>query len=207
MAVRRNTLNTVEGATSTYTGASQGMPKDPQQRPWFEYQLPRVIESARQAYLGSYQASAVVAGLFVATEAQVIALIHADSSPEPQLLFKLLLICAYGALIFNIGAVISSLVLIDRFGELPFRNRRRTDRLPESEDHTPARQILEQFGADGAIVYVHVHWAICLTTGAIFTLLEMGVFAWLYEPLAVFIFVTVAAFVAGLPLFLVVTGQ
>jgi len=177
------------------------------QRSWLDYELPKVVESARQAHLGSYKASAVIAGFFVVTSAQVIALIHHESSPASKVLSRRLLVCTYGALMFNIGTIISSLVLIDRFGELPFRNRRRTDRLPDSVAHTSARRLLEQFGVGGPIVWIQVHWTICLTAGAIFTLLEMGVFACLYEPPAVFVFVTISALVAGLPLILVVTGK
>lgn len=40
--------------------------------------------------------------------------------------FKLLLIVSYGAFLFNASATISSLLLIDKLGEMPFLNREKT---------------------------------------------------------------------------------
>ncbi|KAG8997333.1 hypothetical protein FRB90_012520, partial [Tulasnella sp. 427] len=118
-----------------------------------EDELPKLVESVRNGWIASSQAIAVVGALFAAGETALIPFVKTatvDSEGNPLLpdhagLFKCLLILSYGAFLFSASATISSLILIDKLGEMAFLNRSRGENgswVPRSES------LLTFLGAD-----------------------------------------------------------
>lgn len=113
--------------------------------------LPPLVKDVQQGWSGSCQASAVVvcrqistpiiiwstlttifsqAALFAGIEASLITLIKTPPAAGSSLRdsnpgwFHFLLLLSYAALCFNAGATITSLVISDQLGEMPFRSRK-----------------------------------------------------------------------------------
>ncbi|KAG8942390.1 hypothetical protein FRC04_003786 [Tulasnella sp. 424] len=116
------------------------------------YELPKLVESVRQGWITSSQAIAVVGALFAAGETALIPFVKTaavDGDGKPKMpahpgLFKLLLIVSYSAFLFNASATISSLILIDKLGEMSFLNRAKAITnnplaAPESVQHAVIR--------------------------------------------------------------------
>jgi hypothetical protein len=67
-----------------------------------------------------------------------------------------MVICSYGAVLFNSGAAIGSIVLADRLGEMPFRAAQR-ENLPESTSlGVTSSELLEHYGM--GLVWKLVFW-------------------------------------------------
>lgn len=183
----------------------------PQHDRRLQYELPKLVEGVRNGWIASSQAIAVVGALFAAGETALIPFVKTASvDPEgnPLLpghaaLFKCLLVFSYGAFLFNASATISSLILIDKLGEMAFLNRSREDNrgwVPSS-----ANRLLTQYKLGGVWYSVQVHCLLSLILGCTCIFLQIVLYTWLKESRAVFVLTTIIAGWCALPFVLSIT--
>ncbi|KIO24575.1 hypothetical protein M407DRAFT_99325 [Tulasnella calospora MUT 4182] len=105
--------------------------------------------------------------------------------PSHTGLFKLLLILSYASFLFNASATMSSLILIDKLGEMAFlnRNARHVDQktVPMS-----ANRLLGTYELEPDWYRVQAHCLISLLLGCGCIFLQIALYTWLKEPGAVF---------------------
>ncbi|KIO24601.1 hypothetical protein M407DRAFT_212368 [Tulasnella calospora MUT 4182] len=129
-------MSSSHGVAEVVDSSSSSVLLAPDRRNTAGNELPKLVESVRNGWIASSQAIAVVGALFAAGETALIPFVKTaseDSEGNPLLpdhagLFKCLLIFSYGAFMFNASATISSLILIDKLGEMAFLNRSRGDK-------------------------------------------------------------------------------
>ncbi|KAF9054363.1 hypothetical protein BJ165DRAFT_1522903 [Panaeolus papilionaceus] len=153
--------------------------------------LPPVVDSIKSGWLGTAQQGAVVSALAAGIVAQLLGFIkdnknYADNT-DPEKINVLVGMC-YFSLFMNIGATISSFVIIDRLGEFHLR----AARIPDSEtalspsvknaDLTESDLIRAQFGVGRTWSILLWQWITCFYGGLISLVGMMLGYIWLAEP-------------------------
>ncbi|KAG8887264.1 hypothetical protein FRB98_000301 [Tulasnella sp. 332] len=165
-----------------------------------EATVPESVELLRQGRIASCQAAAVVAALFAGVEASIIG-IEIGMSPTsggPRF-HRLLLIISYAALILNASTTFTSLLLIDRLGELPFMRVVHDPEVTETSLRT-GRKVLGIYGASGHTWnFVEYHYFFTLIAGGFAVFSQILVMIWCYEGKAVAIPATVVIGISILP--------
>jgi len=148
-----------------------------------DFKLPPLVEGVQQGWAGSCQASAVVAALFAAIEAQLIVLIKTPPDPNSALrnsnagLFRFLLLLSYSGLAFNSAATVTSLIISDQLGEMPFRARKvKKGPVPDS-----AHALLKTYKVSKRWSWLIGYWYLLLFCGGGCVFMQVGVYVWLHE--------------------------
>lgn len=165
-----------------------------------DYKLPPLVKSVQQGWLGSCQASAVVAALFAAVEAQLIVLIKTPPDPKSSLrdahpeIFHFLLLVSYSAFSFNCAATVTSLIISDQLGEMPFHSRE----LKTTGKSDSAHDLLITYQVGRRWKWLVAYWYLLLFCGGGCVFVQIAVYIWLHEGNAVSIVMTpVLALCAG----------
>ncbi|KAG9005297.1 hypothetical protein FRB93_009851 [Tulasnella sp. JGI-2019a] len=148
------------------------------------YELPPLVRDVQQGWSGSSQAAAVVSALFAGIEVSFLTLIKTPPDPGSTLrnaspgLFRFLLLSTYAALCFNSAATITSLVISDQLGEMPFRSRGvRLSEVPASAHHLLENYKVSRRGWSWLIAYCYT----LLFCGGVCVFSSIGVYIWLHE--------------------------
>ncbi|TFY70605.1 hypothetical protein EVG20_g2401 [Dentipellis fragilis] len=174
--------------------------------------LPPVIESIRTDWITSCQSAAVVSALFASIAAQLLSTMgltgDSSSGVTNAAALKALMVFAYSSLLLSCSATISSLILIDEFGELPMHAARTKD-APRREDTVGAStsELLEMFGARPKWKWVMYHWLVCLVAGICCMVMQIILYVWLTEGLAVKIVLLLVTVFTVLPLLFLIPAR
>ncbi|KAG8864623.1 hypothetical protein FRB96_005127 [Tulasnella sp. 330] len=167
------------------------------------YKLPEVVESLRRGRVDSCSAAAVVSALFAGVEASMINTIKASSSPPPgsHSANQLLLVLSYAALILNASTTFTSLLLIDRLGDVAFRSQGLDPEITETARRS-GRRLLGRYGASGVVWdLVELHYFITLLAGSFTIFFQLITYIFIQEGLTVAIVSACCTVFAILPLF------
>ncbi|KAI0048475.1 hypothetical protein FA95DRAFT_1039715 [Auriscalpium vulgare] len=172
------------------------------------YELPATVKSLNAGWLATCQSAATVvgfsfllvqqtpnlhpsyaqSGLLAVVESQLIAFIKSPSSyPHAASTAQMnaLLIFTYAAFFFSLSAMISSLVLTDEFGELPVRASRRSNPIRQGLYDSSAASLLESYGARKSWRWVMWHWIFTLVASVVSVTVQVLLYVWLQETVAV----------------------
>ncbi|KIO31323.1 hypothetical protein M407DRAFT_135960 [Tulasnella calospora MUT 4182] len=184
------------------TTASHPFVPDP-----IEYEPPKVVESLKQGWIGTYQAIAVVAALFAGMEATLITLAKtAEPDSHPPLRWSAsriqntTLALAYVALICSIGSIMSALKIIDGLGHMTFRNSIKTPESPLDWTRQRASYLMKPFGVAGNFRRLMYHCVGSLLVSGLCALLQILLYIWQHEATSVAIVASVAIAVASWPI-------
>ncbi|KAG8985972.1 hypothetical protein FRB94_003223 [Tulasnella sp. JGI-2019a] len=116
--------------------------------------------------------------LLCGAEAQLIATIKGNGQPDKSVgAYRFLLLLSYAAFIFNASATLTSLLMIDRLGDIPKRARLRYRNHPPPlvrMDH-----LLEDYGVGGAWTWMKNHCLCSLVAGG--WCMALQVFLWSFQ--------------------------
>ncbi|KAF9046903.1 hypothetical protein BDZ89DRAFT_1033668 [Hymenopellis radicata] len=146
------------------------------------YTLPPLVESVRASWITTFQSAAVVLGASVAINDD-----HDSFANSRESLRSFLYIASFGAIIFNISATMTSLVLIERLCGLEWTAAGISDAPKEGTLSMDGIELLSRFGC---IQYGHILSGILnicrlgllsLILGMWCMLLEIIVFVWVSQ--------------------------
>ncbi|KAI0067481.1 hypothetical protein BV25DRAFT_1107118 [Artomyces pyxidatus] len=167
------------------------------------YELPPTVKSLNEGWIATCQSAATVSGLFAAVEAHLLVFVKNPSnytnSPRYSVM-QALLIFTYSALFFSLSATISSLVLTDEFGELPVRASRKSNPVKQGTFDSSAASLLEVYGARKSWRWVMWHWLFTLIAALICVVVQILLYVWLEESVAVRVTVLCVGVFGILPL-------
>ncbi|KAF8964804.1 hypothetical protein BDZ97DRAFT_865155 [Flammula alnicola] len=181
---RTPTGGSIETQNSNNTTYPVGVPI---QKMDIEYELPKVVLSVRDGWQWTCQSGAVVSGLLAAVAAQLLVFFKAPSSYShaSQTEIDIIVAFCYAGLFLNIGATISSFVLIDELGELGFQASRRADSLKQiGEISVTQENLLLKFGASRSWKSKLYHWLFIFYSGILALTTSVLVYACTQEAVA-----------------------
>ncbi|THH18654.1 hypothetical protein EW146_g2379 [Bondarzewia mesenterica] len=174
------------------------------------YDLPPALQSLQKCWLSTLQSAATVSSIFAAVEAQLLVLVKsATTSPspdsQPQIdpsrpMVKALLIFTYIPLLLSLSVSISSLVLTDEIGGLPFRAARKNNLPLTGKIEESSFDLLKRYGVRKSWGWVMWHWFLSLLLTFFSTLIQVSVYACITESTEVKVISLIAATVAVVPL-------
>ncbi|KAF6749600.1 hypothetical protein DFP72DRAFT_913037 [Ephemerocybe angulata] len=189
------------------------MPPRPRPEANVDYTLPATIQSIQNGWQLTCHVASLLSGLLSVVSVLLFMVVHSASvgstiQVDGELgssTYLALSVFAYAALVLNIGASLSSFILIDELGELPFRAaQQRSSLLPSRGpiEGSPA-QLLRRYGADRLWTFIAYHWMVSAALGLISLLAEISLYVWMQEPKVVKIVTTSLVGFALLPILLV----
>ncbi|KAA1476412.1 hypothetical protein DENSPDRAFT_843367 [Dentipellis sp. KUC8613] len=170
-----------------------------------DYDLPPLLKAIQQDWITSCQNAAVVSALVASIVAQLISTMNlaggSDSGISNPAALKALTIFAWSALLLSCSATISALLLIDGFGELPWRAARETN-APKTSETSGATisQLLENAGMRSGWKLIRLHWLISLVASICCMIVQIILYVWLTVGLAVKIVLLLVTVFSVLPL-------
>jgi len=174
------------------------------------YELPSIVKSLKESWLASGQTAAFVTALLAALSVQLFVFMKDDgnfSQDTNRTAKTFLQILSYSAIVFNASATFTSLILVDRVGELTIRASMRRAKLPRSgTTRETSLSILKHFGMGKTWIWVMCHWLFSLLIGIWCILLEILVYIFMQESEAVQITMAFIFALAVMPLMLVPFG-
>ncbi|TFK37684.1 hypothetical protein BDQ12DRAFT_750514, partial [Crucibulum laeve] len=156
--------------------------------------LPPTIQSIQDGWLRTCQNGTIVSALLTAAAAQLLSFFKSASSFDegrnnPNAARTFLLIICYSSLFFNVSASISSFILIDKLGELPFRaSQRGQQTLPPPQtamSSTDPDYLLKRYGIGRWWSFLIWHWLFCFVLGIWCIILQLLTYIWLQETLPI----------------------
>ncbi|VDB87049.1 unnamed protein product [Peniophora sp. CBMAI 1063] len=180
-----------------------------------DYALPPAIEKMQGSWMSTLQSGAVVTSVIAGVEAQLLVFYSDngsfgldDNAPSSKIQI-VIQILTYVALVCSVSATITSLFLIDEFGEIPTRAARY--RNPSTQACKMAGtdwSLLEAFRLRRGSKFVVYHWLSSILAAALCTVLSTAVYVVSQKPLAAQVIITVVTVVSVLPfLYFVVPGE
>jgi len=180
------------------------------------YELPPCVEAIRNGWVVTYQGSAVVGALFASMEASLLTLLKTEGSDGSLLslrgdtrhaAMRFLLLMTYAALVLNASIVISSLLLLNMLGELPFKNAES----PPLAEEAPFRQtmttkeLMAIYRYRGTRLELTTwHWFLSFWAGSACVLGQLCMYIWLHEDRTISALMTASVIFAGIPLFAII---
>ncbi|KAI0067850.1 hypothetical protein BV25DRAFT_875925 [Artomyces pyxidatus] len=167
------------------------------------YELPPTVKSLNDGWLATCQSAAIVSGLFAIVEAQLLTFVKLPSSythPPSFAAMQALLVFTYSALFFSLSATISSLILTDEFGELPVRASRKSNPVKQGTFDSSAASLLEVYGARKSWRWLMWHWVLTLNGAVVCLAVQIVLYVWLQETVAIKVVVLCIAVFGLLPL-------
>ncbi|KAF8869236.1 hypothetical protein CPB85DRAFT_844022 [Mucidula mucida] len=147
--------------------------------------LPALVESVRTSWITTFQSAAVVSSLLAGVSGGLLSAINDDYDSVAQFresIRSFLYIAAFGAILLNISATMTSLVLIERLSGLQWNAAKR---------HWAANNgfvvnfdgvsLLSDFGVHKLWRYLIWHWLISLIAGMWCMLFEIIMFVWVSQ--------------------------
>ncbi|KAG8988547.1 hypothetical protein FRB94_001906 [Tulasnella sp. JGI-2019a] len=163
------------------------------------HKLPETVEGLREGRMRSCEAAAVAAALFAGIEAAILTLEKTPGTGKGG--NQVILFLSYFALFLNASITITSILMIDRLGGLPFHTKD-TETLITVTSLGSGRRLLGRFGAKGWVwSYVEYQWLITLSLGCFVFFGQVLVYIWIHETIWLAISATAMATLAVLPLF------
>ncbi|KAG8992274.1 hypothetical protein FRB94_011730 [Tulasnella sp. JGI-2019a] len=140
-----------------------------------ESKLPETVELLRQGRIASCNGAAVVAALFASVEATIISVLKGISNHEGSTnANRLMILLAYAALVLNASTTFTSLLLVDRLGQLPFMAIDREVTVTKTALKS-GRRILGLYGAKGLVWdLVEYHYFFTLMVGGFCIFLQVS---------------------------------
>ncbi|KIO18281.1 hypothetical protein M407DRAFT_160712 [Tulasnella calospora MUT 4182] len=180
-----------------------------------DYSLPSIIGSTRDGMVSSFTAVAVVATLLASTECAFLGLIKnpPDGSPlrySGQALQDTVTALTYIAIFLNVGASWSGLRMIDILGKMPFLNAHHEAKLKKSSpdprrfsitSETTIDSAMRDHGLRGWWAFMAWHSIISLLLGSLCVVIQISMYIWIHEAVAVSVVTTLFAFFASIPIF------
>ncbi|KAG8988546.1 hypothetical protein FRB94_001907 [Tulasnella sp. JGI-2019a] len=164
-----------------------------------DYKLPEAVEGLREGRMRSCEAAAVAAALFAGIEVAILTLEKTPGTGKGG--NQVMLFLSYFALFLNASITITSILLIDRLGGLPFHTMNVTTTTVTPTSQTSGRLLLARFGAKGkAWDYVEYQWFAALFLGCFVFFAQVLTYIWIHERRWLAIAATVLAILAVLPL-------
>ncbi|KAI0341241.1 hypothetical protein BDW22DRAFT_339545 [Trametopsis cervina] len=170
------------------------------------YELPTAIRSVKESWSRTATKAGAICALFAVVEAQLLLFVKDPQNfPRATSLAAIhaLLIFTYSAFLFAISGAVSSLVLVDVFGEIPVRAARSQtmDSITAGTIIANDAQLLEMFGARRSLRWWRYHWATTVACMSFSIIIQILLYVWLQEARSVQITATCIAAFAVLPLF------
>ncbi|KAF4613012.1 hypothetical protein D9613_010977 [Agrocybe pediades] len=172
-----------------------------------DYELPKTVTSVRDGWQWTCQSGAVVSGLLAGAAAQLIGFFKSDDNYNKDIhgggpggARGFVIASCYAALFLNIGATISSFVLIDNLGEVGFSASVKDDQFHTDVQQTgrmtvTQEKLLVRFGASEEWSWMLIHWLITFYAGILSLTVSVLTYVMMEEPLATKIFlILVVAF-------------
>ncbi|KAF9556813.1 hypothetical protein CPC08DRAFT_669355 [Agrocybe pediades] len=159
-----------------------------------DYELPKTVTSVRDGWQWTCQSGAVVSGLLAGAAAQLLGFFTSGGAGG------FVVASCYAALFLNIGATISSFVLIDNLGEVGFSASAKDDKFHGDKEQSgrvtaTQEELLVQFGASEEWSWMLIHWLITFYAGILSLTVSVLTYVVMEEPLVTKIFlILVVAF-------------
>ncbi|KAH8833355.1 hypothetical protein DL96DRAFT_1585821 [Flagelloscypha sp. PMI_526] len=169
------------------------------------YELPPLVEKFCSGWVSTLQSAATVAALLASVEAQLLGFFkqNLNTANVDQNIHKAILTLTYVALIFSIGATMTSLLLTDEFSEIPMRSARAeavsTNRNSDLIMETNWK-ILVLWHIKPKTKLVIWHWFVSLSISLLCIIGSVALFAATQEPMIINIIASIAAVISVLPL-------
>ncbi|KAL0952567.1 hypothetical protein HGRIS_006823 [Hohenbuehelia grisea] len=149
------------------------------------YELPPVVSSVRKGWLATLRFASFSASLFTLLSLFLFTTIQSRNiglGSDPQSI-TVLLALAYLGIILNSSTVITSFLLIDRLGDLPYRCSSEESGAPLNGFvlTSSTTQLLKLYGAGPSWYWVLGHWFVSFLSGILCVSVEILLFAWLHE--------------------------
>ncbi|TFY70608.1 hypothetical protein EVG20_g2405 [Dentipellis fragilis] len=179
------------------------------------YQLPALIKGLQEGWIASCENAAVVSVLVASIVAQLMSTMGLTGGPDDEngisnhATVKALTVFAYSALLFSCSATISALLLIDEFGELPYRAATRRGIAPEKDEKILASlpDLLDRSGLRSHWSWVRRHWLFSLNAGIGCMIVQIIVYVWSTEGHSVKIVLLLVTVFSILPLLFVIVPR
>ncbi|EDR09440.1 uncharacterized protein LACBIDRAFT_319040 [Laccaria bicolor S238N-H82] len=153
-----------------------------------DYQLPSTVQSLQGGWQLTCQSGTMVSTLFVIAATQLLAFFKnpnhfSTTQNNSEGALRALIIICYASLFFNASAAISSFILMDKLGELPFRAAsKRQSILPSGGTITGnSEDLLKRYGVGKLWTVLVWHWFVSYMIGTISIITQVLLYVWLQE--------------------------
>ncbi|KAG9046673.1 hypothetical protein FS837_003875 [Tulasnella sp. UAMH 9824] len=154
-----------------------------------DYELPKIVQSAREGWMEVAKAVAIVCALLAGVEAQFIQIM--GDPPLDSRVARAVRALNYISLLLNISAVMGTFFMLDILTELPFRVYKYGN---NQEGERPTKQsisaMLLEFGADRRWTVSKGFTQACAILGMLTAVVQIIVWVWMNENRAVSAVVT-----------------
>ncbi|KAF6749594.1 hypothetical protein DFP72DRAFT_539831 [Ephemerocybe angulata] len=158
------------------------------------FQLPPLITAIKEGWQLTGENGAIVSSLLAGVAAQLLGFFKSTDSYQHagNGLQRFIVVSCYWAMIFNIGAAISSFVMMDYLGEVPYYAAKNPDTKENPEAALPeigrvpgtANHLLQRYsGSPGIWFCISLHWLTCLFLGILTLIMAIMAYVWAEEVL------------------------
>ncbi|PPQ63326.1 hypothetical protein CVT24_006771 [Panaeolus cyanescens] len=149
------------------------------------YKLPSTVEAIQQNWVDCMKSGTIISGLLAVISAvllvlfKVISLMGNTSIPISDSITLETL--SYTSLFLNISSGSSSVLLLNRLGEITYRSAKDPQPRMGGRSYLNAHELLREFKIGKTWTFVLWHWIICLLSGIGCLLAELLVYIWVVE--------------------------
>ncbi|KAI0341235.1 hypothetical protein BDW22DRAFT_338892 [Trametopsis cervina] len=169
------------------------------------YELPAAVRSVRDSWSATAAKAASICALFAVAETQLLVFVKDPMNfqqPTHHTAMKALLAFSYSGLVLGVSGAVSSLVLIDVFGEMGVRaSRTQTiDTITSGTVIADDAKVLEMFGARRSLRWWALHWTLTMLAMTFSILTQILLYIWLQESRSIQITATIVVAFSAAPL-------
>uniref|UniRef100_A0A8H7XVN2 Uncharacterized protein n=1 Tax=Psilocybe cubensis TaxID=181762 RepID=A0A8H7XVN2_PSICU len=161
-----------------------------------EYNLPSNIESIQQGWTRTCQASMMIS-CSLAILAPIFLIFFKDSQGGALALE----VFGYSAFFLNVSACMSSFIMIDRLGDMPWHACQKPDTESIGKIVATQQQTLRRFGVGALWPWVAGHWLLCFALGYLAIIAEILTYVWMNKSTEVKVASVMFAIFGLLPFF------
>ncbi|KAJ7897841.1 hypothetical protein B0H13DRAFT_2521420 [Mycena leptocephala] len=169
----------------------------------YNYKLPPLVDAVRKNWERTLQSGLILSASFAIASILLFTAIPMSIMLGSSAADAVLQVFAYGSVVFNLSGALGSFVLIDLLGDMPLKASR--GNLAQLPEHPPTTSvaILRSHGIPASWTWIMFHWACLSQVGMWFFFVELVLYAWLTQAIAIKVASVVFTSAAVLPLFMV----
>ncbi|KIK53840.1 hypothetical protein GYMLUDRAFT_1024858 [Collybiopsis luxurians FD-317 M1] len=168
--------------------------------PLVNEELLPVFEAVQRSWEATLQSAPLVSTLLAATASQLLGTVLSNGTQLSSVGLKTCLFFSYGAIIFNIGATISSFVLSEIISSIPVLVKLNKIKLSEQIKHTPSISLLELVLRKTSYRLLLLHWLGCFILGIISLLMQVLIYVGFNEGTVFTVLMSIGGFISIAPI-------